>query len=178
MILISQKGKIISSYSNVLVNILKSYNYTLEDFYSLKNIILSIDRKAFEVNPFNVNKYKEFLLNSKKSINTTDEVGKFIFFLLSRRYGELLVDIINITEEKMKDKYGICNITICNNDNLEDSVKKKIEKEISLKISNKNVKFIYKIDRNISDGNIDIISNEKICSLNLNKDLKSLLMMK
>ena len=85
MISISQKGKIISSYSNVLVNILKSYNYTLEDFYSLKNIILSIDRKAFEVNPFNVNKYKEFLLNSKKSINTTDEVGKFIFFLFKRK---------------------------------------------------------------------------------------------
>ena len=178
MISISQKGKIISSYSNVLADILKSNNYTIEDFHSLKDVILSIDRKAFEVNPFNVNKYGEFLLNSKQSVNTTDEVGKFIFFLLSRRYGELLIDIINVTEEKMKEKYGICNITICSNNGLEDSVKKKIEKEISSKISNKNIKFIYKIDRNISDGNIDIISNEKICSLNLDKDLKLLLMIK
>ena len=161
-----RKSQIISSYSDVLADIvLSSENYS-NLFIDVKKALQKLsDVNNFIVNPFILAKYKNAVANISKEVNDGDELQKFLLTILKRRYVFLLPEIIKNVEAKLQDKINSVKVCVYSRNQLSLELKKSVESEINKQLGNVDIE--YKISRNIPDESIDFISNGNICSLNL-----------
>ena len=160
-----QKSRIVNSYSHVLLSIIleqKDYQNTLND---LKNVFS--DRKISKnITPIELKEYKKVLNNLFKNVDKEDTLQKFIYTILSRRYGFLMNDIIYKTEKLLQDKLSLKIVKVVSQFEINKEMKDNIENTIKTQIGN-DAKIIYEIDRKIDDNEIEFISKDFVYRLNL-----------
>ena len=168
----SQKNRIVNSYARILADILN--NDEKNDLLSaLKEMIKDIDMSKFNINPIILQKYKIVIDTVNKAIDTKDNLQKFLSTILTRRYGYLLPDMLEVVERKMlkkrKKKIDVFSIEKLSND---------ICKDISEAVSREqtdNIEIVYHIDKSMKKGNIKFVANGNVCILSINNSLKKIL---
>ena len=160
-----QKSRIVNSYSHVLLSIIleqKDYQNILSE---LKNVFSDCEISK-NITPIELKEYKKVISNLFKNVDKNDELQKFIYTILSRRYGFLMNDIINTTKSLLQDKLNLKIIKVVSRFGLNKEIKDNIENTIKIQIGN-DVKIIYEIDKKMDDNEIEFISKDYVYKLNL-----------
>ena len=165
-----QKNKIVASYSKVLTALVQKQQREPEKMVEeIESAIHGLgDIAKNEVSPLNYSAYKKAIcaVNKTRDDNTDDnEIIKFLLFVLQRRYGFLLPNILEKTKHELQNKNGITKVDVYSktylNDKMKDNIKQVIEAQIE------NAKISFKNNSNISTNSIEFVANGKICVLNL-----------
>ena len=166
----TQKNKIVASYSKVLADIIHKQRKTPEEIIrDLENTVSFLgDIIKNEVSPLNYSAYKKAMSEVQKTLNSradNDEIIKFLSFLLQRKYGFLLPNILEKITCQLQNKNGTTKIDVyskvCLNDKIKDNVKKVINAQVE------NVEISFKISPHVAPNGIEFVSNGKLCVLNL-----------
>ena len=171
-----QKEKIVGSYAKILSDIILSHQDARQYFLDIKTICKELMLDKVCVNPINLNDYRNWLLNVKQNISNDDDFQKFLFLLLKRKYGALINDIVNKTERQISKKISTNNVVVNSKSELSNDVKKYINSVIVEHNNMSNVNIQYKTNINIKGDDIEIISNGKICVLDVKSAVKTILL--
>ena len=155
-----------NSYSTVLEGILSSRADFEDILDGLKNCAANDKFNDLRVSPANVKEYRKLLKEMLINIDVGDTLQKFIFTLLSRRYLNLLGEIVAATEHKMRKQLKRNTITVLSNKELDNSVKEEIAGVIEKKIGKGN-NIIYKQDARVHGDTIELRANGNVCVLNI-----------
>ena len=102
MLSLTDRARIVNSYSTVLTGILSSRADFEEVLDGLKTCAANDNFSDLHVSPANVKEYRKLLKEMLTNIDVGDALQKFVFTLLSRRYLNLLGEIVAATEHKMR----------------------------------------------------------------------------
>ncbi|MBQ7536687.1 MAG: F0F1 ATP synthase subunit delta [Rickettsiales bacterium] len=166
MLSLTDKARIVNSYSTVLEGILSSRADFEEILDGLKNCAANDKFNDLRVSPANVKEYRKLLKEMLINIDVGDTLQKFIFTLLSRRYLNLLCEIVAATEHKMRKQLKRNTITVLSGNELDKSVKDEIAGVIEKKIGKGN-NIIYKQDARVQGDTIELRANGNVCVLNI-----------
>ena len=155
-----------NSYSTVLTGILSSRADFEEVLNGLKTCARDNNFSSMHVSPANVKEYRKLLKEMLINIDVGDTLQKFIFTLLSRRYLNLLGEIVAATEHKMRKQLKRNTITVLSGNELDKSVKDEIAGVIEKKIGKWN-NIIYKQDVRVRGDTIELRANGNVCVLNI-----------
>ena len=165
-----QKNKIVASYSKVLVGLIQKQQRKPEEIVKeIKNAVLCLgDITKNEVSPLNYSAYKKAMFKINESISddtSNDEIVNFLSFLLQRKYGFLLPNILETAKNDIQNKNGTIKVEVFSKVFLDDKIKNDIKKIIENQIENAEISF--KTNPNILSNSIEFVANGKICILNL-----------
>ncbi|GEM_PF-2771948 len=166
MLSLTDRARIVNSYSTVLEGILSSRADFEDILDGLKNCAANDKFNDLRVSPANVKEYRKLLKEMLINIDVGDTLQKFIFTLLSRRYLNLLGEIVAATEHKMRKQLKRNTITVLSNKELDNSVKEEIAGVIEKKIGKGN-NIIYKQDARVHGDTIELRANGNVCVLNI-----------
>lgn len=166
MLSLTDRARIVNSYSTVLEGILSSRADFEDILDGLKNCAANNKFNDLRVSPANVKEYRKLLKEMLINIDVGDTLQKFIFTLLSRRYLNLLGEIVAATEHKMRKQLKRNTITVLSGNELDKSVKDEIADVIEKKIGKGN-NIIYKQDARVHGDTIELRANGNVCVLNI-----------
>ena len=166
MLSLTDRARIVNSYSTVLTGILSSRADFEEVLNGLKTCARDNNFSSMHVSPANVKEYRKLLKEMLINIDVGDTLQKFIFTLLSRRYLNLLGEIVAATEHKMRKQLKRNTITVLSGNELDKSVKDEIAGVIEKKIGKWN-NIIYKQDVRVRGDTIELRANGNVCVLNI-----------
>lgn len=166
MLSLTDRARIVNSYSNVLAGILSSRADFGEVLNGLKKCVADDKFSGLYISPANVKEYRKLLKEMLLNIDVGDALQKFIFTLLSRRYLNLLSEIVTATEHKMRKQLKYNTITVLSNNELDKSVKEEIARIIEKQTSKKS-NIIYKQDVRVRGDTIELRANGNVCVLNI-----------
>ena len=166
MLSLADRARIVNSYSTVLTGILSSRADFEEVLNGLKTCARDNNFSSMHVSPANVKEYRKLLKEMLINIDVGDTLQKFIFTLLSRRYLNLLGEIVAATEHKMRKQLKRNTITVLSGNELDKSVKDEIAGVIEKKIGKWN-NIIYKQDVRVRGDTIELRANGNVCVLNI-----------
>ena len=166
MLSLTDRARIVNSYSTVLEGILSSRADFEDILDGLKNCAANDKFNDLRVSPANVKEYRKLLKEMLINIDVGDTLQKFIFTLLSRRYLNLLGEIVAATEHKMRKQLKRNTITVLSGNELDKSVKDEIAGVIEKKIGKGN-NIIYKQDARVHGDTIELRANGNVCVLNI-----------
>ena len=176
MLSVSQREKIVKSYSKVLTDIILSHQDAKQYFLDVKNVCSELINKTLCVNPMNIAEYKKLIDSIKQSICNDDELQKFIFLVLKRKYGTLISEIVNQTEYCISKLLATNNVVVNSRNELSNDVKQHIGEIITKNCNGTQVNIRYKTNVNMQENDIEIISNGKICVLDVKNAVKEVLL--
>lgn len=166
MLSLTDRARIVNSYSTVLTGILSSRADFEEVLNGLKICTRGNKFNDIHVSPANVKEYRKLLKEMLTNIDVGDALQKFVFMLLSRRYLNLLAEIVSATEHKMRKQLKRNTITVLSGKELDDAVKDEITGVIEKKIGKGN-NIIYKQDARVQGDTIELRANGNVCVLNI-----------
>ena len=166
MLSLADRARIVNSYSTVLTGILSSRADFEEVLNGLKTCARDNNFNGMHVSPANVKEYRKLLKEMLLNIDVGDALQKFVFTLLSRRYLNLLGEIVAATEHKMRKQLKRNTITVLSGNELDKSVKDEIAGVIEKKIGKGN-NIIYKQDARVHGDTIELRANGNVCILNI-----------
>ena len=166
MLSLTDRARIVNSYSTVLEDILSSRADFEDILDGLKNCAANDKFNDLRVSPANVKEYRKLLKEMLINIDVGDTLQKFVFTLLSRRYLNLLGEIVAATEHKMRIQLKRNTIIVLSNKDLDDAVKDKIANVIEKKVGKGN-NIIYKQDARVQGDTIELRANGNVCVLNI-----------
>jgi F0F1-type ATP synthase delta subunit len=166
MLSLTDRARIVNSYSTVLTGILSSRADFEEILNGLK--ICTRDNKFndMHVSPANVKEYRKLLKEMLTNIDVGDALQKFVFTLLSRSFLNLLCEIVSVTEHKMRKQLKRNTITVLSGKELDNAVKDEIANVIEKKVGKGN-NIIYKQDARVQGDTIELRANGNVCVLNI-----------
>ena len=176
MMSVSQREKIVRSYSKVLTDIILGHQDAKQYLLEVKNIFNEITMNKLCANPMNVEVYRNLLGNIKQNINDDDELQKFIFLVLKRKYAVLINEIVSKTEYLVNKRLSTSNIVVNSRNELSNDVKQHIGEIITKNCNGTQVNIRYKTNVNMQENDIEIISNGKICVLDVKSAVKNVLL--
>lgn len=178
MMRMTQKNRIVASYSRVLVDFIqkcKNQETTIQDIENAVSLLKDVTNS--EVSPLNYSSYKGSMLEIKKYLNDSsidnNEIINFLFVVLQRKYGFLLHDIVKVAKYELQNKKGVTEVDVYSCAPLNDKMKNEVTKMIENQIS--NVVISFQINPNVSRNSIEFVSNGKISVLNLQQITKKIL---
>jgi len=166
MLSLTDRARIVNSYSTVLTGILSSRADFEEVLNGLKTCAANDKFSDLHVSPANVKEYRKLLKEMLTNIDVGDALQKFVFTLLSRRYLNLLGEIVSATEHKMRKQLKRNTITVLSGKELDKSVKDEIANVIEKKVGKGN-NTIYKQDARVQGDTIELRANGNVCVLNI-----------
>ncbi len=168
----SQRNRIVSSYAHTLADIIGNKSDDASCISLLKKIVNDIDMSKFCIKPTMFRKYKSTMSAIRVTIDEKDDIQKFLLMLLSRRYGHLLPDILDVAESKLlKEKKK--KINVFSNAKLSDSTTKEINSMIRSQIGDAEI--VHCIDKTMKKGDIKFIANGNVCTISIDNILKKIL---
>ena len=175
MMSVSQREKIVNSYSKILSDIVLNHQNARQYFLEMKNICDEIKIDKICANPMNIKEYKNTLAVIKENICNDDELQKFLFLVLNRKYGILMREIIKKAEYDISKKLSTNNVIVSSKKELSNDVKDSVSRIIMDNSNTEHVSIRYTINANMADGDIEIVSNGKICVLDVNNAVRAVL---
>ena len=172
MLSLTDRARIVNSYSTVLTGVLSSRADFEEVLNGLKTCARDDKFSDLHVSPANVKEYRKLLKEMLTNIDVGDALQKFVFTLLSRRYLNLLGEIVSATEHKMRKQLKYNTITVLSNKELGKSVKEEIARIIEKQTSKKS-NIIYKQDARVQGETIELRANGNVCVLNIMQLVKN-----
>lgn len=173
MLSLTDKSRIVNSYSNVLTGILSSRADFEEVLNGLKSCIENEKLSDLQISPVNVKEYKQLLKSLLLSVDVGDNLQKFVFTLMSRRYLNLLGEIVSASEHKMRKMLKYDTIIVVSGKELDARMQQQIMDVIE-KQTGKKSNVIYKQDARIEGDNIELRANGNVCVLNVLQLTKSI----
>ena len=166
MINIMQKNSILKSYSNVLFDIFsKETKNTEEALHTIKTIAETNFLSNISVNPANIREYRKTIAEITKKNKNGNSLEKFLMQILTRKYGNFLNEILALTEQKIRKESNEKKIIIRSKESLSNDIKQEIQQ--TLKAQGIVAKLQYEQNSILENGNIEFISNSKICTLSI-----------
>ncbi|MBR1429269.1 MAG: F0F1 ATP synthase subunit delta [Rickettsiales bacterium] len=166
MLSLTDRARIVNSYSTVLTDILSSRTDFEEVLNGLKACAANDIFNCLHVSPANVKEYRKLLKEMLSHIDVGDTLQKFIFTLLSRRYLNLFGEIVSATEHKMRKQLKRNTITVLSSKELSRAVKDEIAGVVEKKVGKGN-NIIYRIDARVHGDTIELRANGNVCVLNI-----------
>ena len=166
MLSLTDKARIVNSYSTVLTDILSSRTDFEEVLNGLKACAANDIFNYLHVSPANVKEYRKLLKEMLSHIDVGDILQKFVFTLLSRRYLNLFGEIVSATEHKMRKQLKRNTITVLSSKELSMAVKDEIAGVVEKKVGKGN-NIIYRIDARVYGDTIELRANGNVCVLNI-----------
>ena len=176
MMSVLQREKIVKSYSKILGDIILSHQDAKQYLLEVKKIFNEITINKLCANPINIDMYRNLLENIKQSVSNDDELQKFIFLVLKRKYGVLINEIVSKAEYRVNKQLLTNNVVVNSRNELSNDVKQHICDIIANNGNGGEVNIQYKTDVNIEESDIEIISNGKICVLDVKSAVKNVLL--
>ena len=178
MLDLSKRKSIVKSYSNVLASVLKTFSKDdiSKIFFSFKEKICDVQNlQNLTINPCNVAEYKKFISGLQLSVDTDDDLQRFLYVLLRRRYLHLLPQILKKTEDLMKKDLSLCKLVVSSKTELSNSIKQDIENMVKKSSTAKNIDINYCIKDNLDENSIELSSSGKICVINIDNIINEVL---
>ena len=166
MLSLTDRARIVNSYSTVLTDILSARADFEEVLDGLKTCAHNNNFSSMHVSPVNVKEYRKLLKEMLTTIDVGDALQKFVFTLLSRRYLNLLYEIVSATEHKMRKQLKRNTIIVLSGKELNDLVRDEIANVIEKKVGKVN-NIIYKQDARVQGDTIELRANGNVCVLNI-----------
>ena len=166
MLSLTDRARIVNSYSTVLTDILSSRTDFEEVLNGLKACAANDIFNYLHVSPANVKEYRKLLKEMLSNIDAKDTLQTFVFMLFSRRYLNLFGEIVSATEHKMRKQLKRNTITVLSSKELSRAVKDEIAGVVEKKVGKGN-NIIYKIDARVQGDTIELRANGNVCVLNI-----------
>ena len=166
MLSLTDRARIVNSYSTVLTDILSARADFEEVLDGLKTCAANDKFNNLHVSPANAKEYRKLLKEMLTTIDVGDALQKFVFTLLSRRYLNLLYEIVSATEHKMRKQLKRNTIIVLSGKELNDLVRDEIANVIEKKVGKVN-NIIYKQDARVQGDTIELRANGNVCILNI-----------
>ena len=166
MLSLTDRARIVNSYSTVLTDILSARADFEEVLDGLKTCAANDKFNNLHVSPANAKEYRKLLKEMLTTIDVGDALQKFVFTLLSRRYLNLLGEIVSATEHKMRKQLKRNTIIVLSGKELNDLVRDEIANVIEKKVGKVN-NIIYKQDARVQGDTIELRANGNVCILNI-----------
>lgn len=166
MLSLTDRARIVNSYSTVLTDILSARADFEEVLDGLKTCAANDKFNNLHVSPANAKEYRKLLKEMLTNIDVGDALQKFVFTLLSRRYLNLLGEIVSATEHKMRKQLKRNTIIVLSGKELDDLVRDKIANVIEKKVGKVN-NIMYKQNARVQGDTIELRANGNVCILNI-----------
>ena len=161
-----QKNSILKSYSNVLCDILsKETKNAKEALGIIQSLAETRVLEQVSVNPANTKEYKHAIAEIATKLEKGSELENFLMQILIRKYGNFLNEILALTEQKIRKESDEKKIIIRSKEELSNEMKQEIQQ--TLKAQGITAQVQYEQNPILENGNIEFISNSKICTLNV-----------